>query len=811
MADTQDLTEAEGTSMREQFAVDERLAFGVPAQHVSLDQDLRSPERDEEKAVPVASARTPRPFRQIVVKSGTRLTALLDEELAFGTLFLIIPLGLIAGAAIYFALPVEPSLHQLPIALVFVSAALGLLRRYAVVRGLLNLLLCCIVGGALAQFHTHWQATPMMGSSVVTTVTGEVLDLERRANGSARYTLRLLETERPKLRYPPQTVRVTSRSPNASIAPGDGFKSVVQLRAPSGPARPGGYDFAYHAYFAGYGANGFTYGAPSEVDLTSVSYVSLVNALRLSLADRIVAFAPEREASAVAAALVTGKKSQISDDVTEVLRQSGLAHILAISGLHMALVAGTVMVFVRVLMALDQARSAKLEAKKIAAVAALIIVTLYLFLAGASVATQRSYIMLAIMLVALCFDRPAVTKRNLAIAAIAIIFIAPDAVVTPGFQMSFAATLALIGGYDLLGRRRVSTGAAQNIQHGRVAGVLYRGMKLVLGIAVTAVIAGLATGIFSAFHFHRIAPWSLLSNVAAMPVVTFVTMPSAIVAMALAPVGLDGFVFPVMFWSIDLVVSIARATADGDGVGLTGALQPTRMLLLALTLVLFCIPRTAIRAVAAVPLLLAFLPFSSREPPILHISEDGKQVAAVVNENADGARSLAVNRSRPNRFVIDQWTSADRIRLGNYIKPNDITQTNTFDCSTDGICTIEFGLAQTESEVSVAVINSSDAFKPEQCVDYDILVESTAPAIIECVDQTPETPPPIVIRAQDLALRGSVEVFAITPPHAEMSENAPSSKRFEVVHALSANLRPWHSERIWSRAARDLAPYRRED
>src|SRR5690606_22846029 len=142
----------------------------------------------------------------------------------------------------------------------------------------------------------------------------------------------------------------------------------------------------------------------------------------------------------------------------EALRISGIYHVISISGLHMALVGGTIMLTVRAACALSPSFSMRRPAKKFAAFAALLATGFYLFISGADIAAQRSFIMLAVMLVAVLFDRSALTMRNLAISALIVLAIAPHEVLGPSFQMSFAATAALIAGYAWYAERRRARG-----------------------------------------------------------------------------------------------------------------------------------------------------------------------------------------------------------------------------------------------------------------------------------------------------------------------------------------------------------------
>ena len=196
----------------------------------------------------------------------------------------------------------------------------------------------------------------------------------------------------------------------------------------------------------------------------------------------------------------------------EALRRSGLAHILAISGLHMALVAGAVFWSVRAVLALFPAIALSRPIRKWAAVAALISGAFYLVLSGAGIATQRAFIMIAIVFIAIIAERPAVTLRSVALAAIVVMAVAPETVVGPSFQMSFAAVVALVATYEWHVKRDRHVARSDGFSRSAMRVVmLYFG-----GLLMTSLIAGLATAPFAAFHFNRVAPLGLVANLAAM-------------------------------------------------------------------------------------------------------------------------------------------------------------------------------------------------------------------------------------------------------------------------------------------------------
>lgn len=526
-----------------------------------------------------------------IAKVKTYLSAQLAVEEAQGTSFLLIPVLMIAGVTSYFTLPAEPAAHNIPIAILVLLIVRWALRRSSQVnKQLMNATIIFALAMGLGQWRTMAVDTAMLGSEVSTNLTAQIRSIEHRPNGSVRYTLDVISTERPQLYYAPTRVRATTRSPVVGAELGEGLRGYVRLRPPSGPARPQGFDFAFNNYFQNIGANGFFLGQPEAITLNRNEWNArtIIEKSRLWLA-RHIQNQNETRSGTVAAALITGHKAAIPKDVTEALRISGLAHILSISGLHMVLVAGTVMFVLRAMFATSPAISAQRPTKKYAAVAGFGAIFIYLFLAGTSVATQRSFIMLAVMLGAMLSDRSAVTMRNLSIAAIVVILIAPEAVLGPSFQMSFAATLALIAAYSAWTRRRSPKLGNPDANRSLSQSIFKNSTGFIAGLSMTSIIAGTATGIFAAYHFQRVAVLGLFGNLLAMPIVSIITMPSAILATLLIPVGLDGYVYQVMNWSIELVVQIAIFVAENSPTGAVGAISKNALWCLSTGLIVLCV------------------------------------------------------------------------------------------------------------------------------------------------------------------------------------------------------------------------------
>ncbi|MBP0615720.1 ComEC/Rec2 family competence protein [Jiella mangrovi] len=582
-----------------------------------------------------------------------------DVEAAQRSGFHVLPVSLIVGAAAVFALDWRPNLVATAVAAV-VFLILSLRASAMPTVRVLCLALAGVLAAALVSIiEARTTQTTIISGTATTRIAGRVLQASRDEKGRMRYLVAITGTVRPVLSRPPESARIMVTARHSAKVPGDPYYGLVRLGPPSGPAAPGSYDFAYQPFFAGVGALGFSLGKPDDGPAEGLVpppdpgfFASLGIALqrvRAAMTERITQAAGGGEAGAIAAALVTGERAGISDDAETWLRGVGLAHVLSISGLHLAIVAGSALLILRCCLALIPALSLRYPVKKIAAIAALLVAALYLMLSGGNVATQRAFVMLAVMLAAVIADRPALTLRNVSIAALVVVLAAPHSVTTASFQMSFAATLALVAGYGAFMRHRGTGGppVARPVVV-KLAGLV---ATTILGIVASSIIAGAATAPFAAYHFHRVAPFGLVANVLTLPLFTLIVMPLGLVGSLLMPFGLDAWCFHLMGLSLEFVLLVSkwlygvlpdRGTGPISGVGvafLAAALFAASFFASQLrwsALPLALIGLLTIRDTGALPQLLVY--------------EDGKTIAVI---GADDAVSYL--GARPKRFVTDQW------------------------------------------------------------------------------------------------------------------------------------------------------------
>lgn len=604
---------------------------------------------------------------------GPRFAALVEVELAHGRAFLFVPVFLGLGAILWFSAEKDPAPAVIHV-LLFVGGVLALLFRHRMpALGLLATAMALVAAGMwLAENETGRKATVLLDSPVTVDVTGRVVSRETVAGGGFRYTVDVLETANPVLKRPPGRVALIARGSHAALADGQGIAGRARLSPPSGPAMPGLTDFAFSSYFQGIGAIGFFYGAPRPAVLSPQTQSirgeasAWISHLRSVIGERIRGIIPG-DAGAFATAMVTDERRAMTRETAEALRLSGLAHIIAISGLNMALSAGIFFVGFRMALSLHQGFAQSFPIKKFAAVGALAGVTAYYLLSGSAVSAERAWLMMSIMLLAVLIGRPSISMRNVALSALIILILSPSDVMGASFQMSFAATAALVAGYALFNDRDREDARPSAF---RAADFLAKGWRFFWGIALTSIIGGVSTAIFSMAHFQQLALWGLPANLAAMPVVSFVVMPAGLVAMLLMPFGLDAWPLRIMGFGLDLVIDVAREVSSWGGEGAAGLMPPYAFPLIVTGFLLLTLLKTRLRLVGALIIAVTLASagvLPGRPAPAILIAESGDLIGLI------GTRGIATNRERPPSFIFSQWQRA--LVEPNHLKPVMILET----------------------------------------------------------------------------------------------------------------------------------------
>lgn len=613
-------------------------------------------------------------------------------------------------------------------------------------------------------------------------VTGWVADVSRGARGK-RVLLHVTAIDGPAYALKqgkPERVRI-SVPKESPVKVGSTISLSARLFPPAGPALPGGYDFSFIAYFQKIGASGFAFGYPVEVSGASSrgrvsAFMSALAGVRASLSERLLEFTQTPDAGALVAALLVGNRDHISDETEDVLRQAGLAHILAISGLHMALFAGGAYSLLVMQLALSPRLALTQPIHQFAALGALVAATLYLLISGASVATQRSYIMIALVFLGVLVGRRGLTLRSVAIAGLALLIIAPEDLFHPGFQMSFAAVLCLVAAYEALRERKSSKEKSGGplTASGPNRGFLTLISKWAGGLILTSLIAGLATGMVGAYHFGRIAPYGLVGNILGMPIFSLVTMPMGLLALLLLPFGLASFPVSVMEASLSLILQMASFTADLDA-GRGYVLPPPA----ASAFLLFCglfgglVLRGRLRCAALLPVLLGSALWGLSSGPDIQISASGLHMAA---RDAEGVLRLTSTRQGFRNEMWLQREGKDVSELANLSMAD-----NQKRCDDEGCVVHAFPTKGAPNPLIIALPRSISA-AIEDCTKADLVITD--------FDLSESVCKALLLDASKREQTGAVSIWL---SQIKPNNDTPSRTGVErIENAKSIPARPWH-------------------
>ncbi|WP_238987543.1 ComEC/Rec2 family competence protein [Roseovarius dicentrarchi] len=557
-----------------------------------------------------------------------------------GHLFGWAPLCMGAGIAIYFALRFEPTaglyaaLAGLVIGLLALSRFLG----HAVAPLAVGAALVAL-GVCLAGARAHLVDAPVLGWRYYGPVEGRVVGIDRSSSDAVRVTLDRVRLRDVPPDRTPDRVRLSlhSKITGAVPAPGLILGATAHLSPPSGPVEPGGFDFRRHAWFQGLGAVGYT--RVPLVALAPADQAQPMFRIRMALSSHVQAMLPG-EAGAFAAAIMTGDRSGMGQDTLTALRVSNLAHLLAISGLHMGLLTAFVFAAFRYGLALVPWLALRAPVKPVAAALALVVAAFYLALSGGSIATERAFIMVAVMLVAVMLSRRALSLRAVALAALIVLCLRPEALLGPGFQMSFSATTALIAVFGWLQKSKLPFGP--------------KWLRPVTGVIVSSLVAGLATAPFAAAHFNQFAHYGLIANLLSVPLMGALVMPAAVLSVCLLPIGLEGVGLWVMGVGLDWILGVARWTAALDGARGTVVNPSNRVLpLLTLGALMIILWQGRLRLLGLAPMIASLVLWIQAERPSVLIADTG----GVVGIMTDQGRALSAGRG--DGFTALNWLEND--------------------------------------------------------------------------------------------------------------------------------------------------------
>jgi competence protein ComEC len=423
--------------------------------------------------------------------------------------------------------------------------------------------------------------------------------------------------------------------------------------------------------------------------------------MRTIIASRVDAVLDKRSGS-IAKALLVGDQSSITKNIRQNMSQAGLAHVLAISGLHLSLVAGGVFVAFRFFISLSYSFAQRLAVKKIAAISGIITALFYLSISGASVSAIRATVMLILIFGAVLAGRRALTMRNVAFAALFVIITDPSSIFRPSFQLSFAAVVALVGIYEIVQHKNE-----------KQSNFIFKFFRFFGGLASTSLIAGIATALFAAYHFQQTAPLGVLGNLVALPIVAFIVLPAGFIAVLLMPLGYEAVFLRIMGFAIEKIIDIAFVVSSWSaGINYSPLLLPISLAIGLFAFAWLAFFTTKFRLIGIALALPLIAIFAIDKPPDILIADGTKAIAVrgqivASSEGNSDKTGLALISGRAGSFATNAWQETYQEKIGKKLNGLECDKQGCFYKSTDGY--------------SVSLVKSKQAFY-EDCYIADIII-----------------------------------------------------------------------------------------
>ncbi|KKC27616.1 competence protein ComEC [Sphingomonas sp. SRS2] len=561
-----------------------------------------------------------------------------------------VPVALAGGIALWLVLPDRVAWLAAMVALAGVAlTGLAIGTGHRLGRAIVVTALAALIGMIIIWSRADWVAAPRIDRPMVTMVSGRIEAVERLpAREIVRLTIAIDREAADGVMLPPRIRLNVDQAYLPEMVPGGARIAVrARLMPPAPAAVPGAYDFARAAWFQGIGATG------KALDRPVIDASEAAGGFRTWLADRRARLSAHIEASAsgqsaggIAAALATGDQGAIAVEDAEAMRQSGLAHLLSVSGLHVSAVVGGVLLLTLRLLALSPRLALHAPLLLIAAGAGALAGIGYTLLSGSQVPTIRSCVAALLVLAGIAMGREAITLRLVATGALIVLLLWPEALAGPSFQLSFAAVTALVA---LLEHPRVVAFAAGRDEDwlprfGRGLAVL-----LLSGLVIEVALAPIAL-----FHFHKSGLYGAVANIVAIPLTTFIIMPFEALALLFDTVGLGAPFWWLASQAIALLLWIAHAVGGAPGaVTMLPTMAWGAFALMIVGGLWIALWRTPVRRWGTVPLAIGAVWALLSPAPDLLVTGDGRHVAVVLGDGR-----VALLRDRAGDYVRDMLSEA---------------------------------------------------------------------------------------------------------------------------------------------------------
>ncbi len=579
-------------------------------------------------------------------------------------LWLVIGFGI--GCAIVFSFPLK-LIHMIAIggaAITLLLSHLIFLRKLYLIKWLSLFILMIAFGSLYSQLYIQKTTHPILHEEIgPTRIFGTVDKFTKVGPNQYRFILKNVSVPELNEKKLPFKIRLNYRTKrDADFKPNDRILAFSKIYPIAPPSYPGGFAFQKFLYFKKIGATGYIMGNARTVKSKNKPLSDFASSKFREKIQAIMKPHLSPSSYEIAAALFTGERNQIAPEIMDNIRHSGLAHLLAISGLHVGLVAGLALFVMRYSLAAIPNFGLFFPIKKFAALGAILATGLYVYIVDAPVSAQRALVMIWLLLFSFIINRNTLTLRFIAIAALIVLLFAPYSVLDAGFQMSFAAVTALVAFYENYSN--------EMLMHES----LFSRIKFYFwGIMITSIIATFATLSFTIYHFHQFIPLGVISNLIAIPITAFIIMPLGVLAIILSPIHFEFIPLKLLDWGIQIILKTADLFANSPFSVIHIPQMPSwGFAFCGIGLIWLFLWKTTLRYIFIPFLVVGILsPYLYKKPDIL-IAPNLNQLAIL---NGD---KMQVSSKQKSRFTRMVWREAYGFEKINEVKIPFINNQFTF-------------------------------------------------------------------------------------------------------------------------------------
>lgn len=559
------------------------------------------------------------------------------------------------GAAFYFAFPWELSSWVLVIYLEAVLILLYQARRHYGRFKLLSYAAVFMLGLCVAKADAMYQAKQLEADlPELTYISGRVQEIDYNYRGRPR----LLLTDADNYERPLKgDFRLSYNGDYDWIRPGVCIEAVAKFQKGYAPNPLSNYNFERANFYKGLNATGYSVGPLFQIDCPGdENWLSgKIETIRAHI-KKVIDANTLPEQGSIIKALTIGDRGSIDKEQAYRYRMAGLAHFLAISGMHMGIIALLVFLLIRVIFCL--VGEGRYDLRKPAAVISILFTFAYFLISGQSVSCIRAFIMTGLVLVGVLINRQAVSLRLWAFAVLVVAIITPAAVVSPGFLMSFAAVLGLVAFYERNAERLHRWLRSRSVI-GKIAAYF-------MGVLISDLVASLMTLPYGIYFFKQVSVYTSLGNLLAAPVIAFWVMPALLLFLISLPFGGGAWTLSLLKYGISVMNAITGwvSSLPGADVGDNmGNMPDWGILLLTLGLLWLCVWQARWRFWGIAGIIMGGISFYFT-PQVDFVFDDLGQTYAYRSQSG----TLKSSFLHKNRFLERMWTGTNL--KGRYIIPD---------------------------------------------------------------------------------------------------------------------------------------------